>query len=307
MADEEKQVESTPQEEKPVAEAVTDADLSSAYDSDQQTQTEVKEEVKEPTEPEPVKEEVKEEEKAEEHQEELPEEPADNADRSRLGRNVKETKAKLTEVESKLDALLEKLGAQSPPAQQTQKDVTYNDNYIQTQIEAAVERGELPATIVTPQDQYVVNKFVSGLQNYMGNQYAVQYINTLKSPTLKGGTPDDIHAEVVAELQKVESPFNLRRYDNPKIDAQVNYLEAKAAILEKKFTEKPASVFKGKPKDAPPTGTSVTTKMAVVADEMPPLDAASLEFIKREGMSPESVAAALKGSMPLHLGGRGSR
>ncbi len=85
MADEEKREESVPQEEKPVAEtpSVTDADLASAYDSDQQVQekveTEPKEEPKEEVKPEP-KEEVA---------EQVTEEPTDNAERSRLGRRIK--------------------------------------------------------------------------------------------------------------------------------------------------------------------------------------------------------------------------
>ena len=56
MADEEKQVEAKPQADTTVAETtVTDADLASAFDSDQQTQTEeVKTEIKEEVKEEPV-------------------------------------------------------------------------------------------------------------------------------------------------------------------------------------------------------------------------------------------------------------
>lgn len=290
MADEEKREESVPQEEKPVAEpSVTDADLASAYDSDQQVQEKVETEPKE--EPE-VKTEPK-----EEVAEPVTGEPTDNAERSRLGRRLKT-------IEEKFDAFLSKLENQQPQAK-PQENVTYDDHYIQSQIDAAVERGELPATIVTPQDQYVVNRFVNGLQSFIGNKYAVSYINTLKSPNLKGDTPDDIHAEVVAELQNVESPFNLKRYNNPQLDAQLNYLEAKNSILQKKLSnvKTDKSVFKGKPPDAPPTGTSVSTRTTTAQYEMPKLDEASQDFIKRTGMSDESVAKALKSEMPYHLRG----
>lgn len=282
-----------PHEESPVAEkTVTESDLSSAWDKDQEPKVEQKEEPK----VEEVKEEPKEEvQEVKEEVQELPDEPADNTERSRLGRRLKT-------IEEKFDAFLSKL---ETPKQPPQENVTYDDLFIQRQMEAAVERGELPATIVTPQDQYLVNRFVNNIQAQIGNQYAVNYINTLKSPQLKGDTPDDIHAEVVAELQNVESPYNLKRYNNPKIDAQINYLEAKAHILQKKAMETaPKSAFKGKPKDSPPTGTSVSTRTAPVEDDMPSLDEASLDFIKRSGMSMESVKTALKQDMPYYLRGR---
>lgn len=302
MADEEQKIESTPQEEKPVTE-VTDADLASAFDSDQQTQ-EVKTEIKEE-----IKEETQTEEKLgvkEEHQEKETEEPTDNAERSRLGRRIKT-------IEEQFNTLLTRLDAQ-PQAQQTTQaapaqNVTYNDNYIQSQIEAAVERGELPATIVTPQDQYVVNNFVTRVQTDMERQYAIGYIKTLQAPQLKGATPDDIHAEVVAELQRPESQFNRKQYFNPQMDARINYIEAKNYILEKRLSGEKSdkNVFKGKPKDSPATGTSVSTRQATVANELPALDEASQDFIKRTGMSVESVKAALSETLPIHLSGRGMR
>jgi hypothetical protein len=298
------QAEATPQEKTPVADkTVTDADLSSAWDSQQtQEQTEKVETKEEP------KEEVQEEKqeaapKESQEPEELPEEPADNAERSRLGRRLKQMEETQKQL---LDEIKSLIGGQpqQPQQQQVPENVTYDDRFVQTQIDAAVERGEIPATIVTPQDQLVVNRFIGGLQQQIGNQYARQYLGTLTSPKLKGDTPDDIHAEVVTELQRVESPFNLRRYNNPALDAQMNYLEAKNAILLKKFTEKPESVFKGKPKDAPATGTSVSTRTAAVNNDLPELDAASQDFIKRTGMSPESVRNALKNEMPYYLRGR---
>ena len=303
MADEEKKIESTPQEETPVTE-VTDADLSSAFDSDQQTQTEevkteIKEEIKE------VQTEEKEEIR-EEHQEKETEEPTDNAERSRLGRRLKTIEEQFNTLLSRLDAQPQ---AQQAPAQNANQNVTYNDNYINAQIEAAVERGEVPATIVTPQDQYVVNNFVNKVTTDMERQYTIGYINTLKAPQLKGTTPDDIHAEVVAELQRIDSPFNRKQYFNPQMDAKMNYIEAKNYILEKKLSGEKAdkNVFKGKPKDAPATGTSVSTRTATVANELPALDEASQDFIKRTGMSVESVKAALSETLPIHLSGRGMR
>jgi hypothetical protein len=304
MADEIVEQKTTPQETQPVTEKVTDSDLSSAWEStqvQQETKTDAVEEQVTDQNAQEVKQEHQEvhEEHQETPKEEIQEEPADNAERSRLGRRMKT-------IEDDLKKLINHFGgaAQSTQPEQTQvpANVTYNNKFVQDQMEAAVERGELPATIVTPQDQYVVNQFINGLKKSIGNQYAVGYIKTLQSPTLRGDTPDEIHAEVVTELQRVESPFNLRRYDNPQLDAQLNYMEAKNHILQQKLaSSKPPNVFKGVPKGSPPIGTSTTTKSAAVADDLPALDAHSQDFIKSQGMSPESVRAALKSDMPFHL------
>jgi hypothetical protein len=294
----------TPQEEKPVTEkSVTDADLASAWDEKVEVKEEPKQEEKQESE---VKEEVQ------EHKEsEIPEEPVDNAERSKLGRKLKQMEDFNKQLFDAQQQLLEEIRSlrsgkepQSVP-QNVSQNVTYNDSFIQQQLDAAVERGEIPATIVTPQDQIIVNKFLGGLQRYMGNQYANQYLKTITSNQLKGETPDDVHAEVVAELQRVESPFNLRRYDNPGLDAQMNYLEAKTHILQKKLSEnKPQSAFKGTPKDAPPMGTSVSTRTETHVNDLPDLDEYSKEFIKKTGMSTDSVKAALDKKLPFHMRSR---
>lgn len=295
MADETQ--ETTPQETATVTEKVTDEALASAWDAtttETETKPEIKEETEEVQEPEQVA--------KEESQPETPEPPDDHQERSRLGRRLKS-------VEEKIDSFLARL-EQQPPAAATAEtaripeNVTYDDNYIQAQIEAAVENGTIPGTIMTPQDQWKVNQFVTGLQQYIGSQYATKYLNTLKTPSLRGDTPDDIHVEVVEELQKVDSPFNRRQYDNPVMDAKINYLEAKSAILQKRLLKgEPTTVFKGKPPGTPPTGTRVNTRTDTAADDIPELDANSQDFIKRSGMSMDSVKAALKEPLPLHLRG----
>ena len=305
MADEQTQTQ-TPQEPATVTQTVTDEALSSAYDAAQTTTEQAQTETTQTTEQQTEQTATTETGQAEEHQEPIETEehlePTDNAERSRLGRRLKAT-------EDKLDAILAKLEgqpggqAQQQPAQ-VAENVTYDDTYIQNQIDAAIAEGKLPETIMTPHDQYRVNQFVNGLHQTMSNQYAFRYLNTLKAPVLKGNTPDDIHAEVIEELQKVDSPFNLRRYDNPTVDAQMNYLEAKASVLQKRLAGgKPTTVFRGRPEGSPATGTSVSTRTETVVDEMPALDEASQDFIKRTGMSVDSVKSALKGPMPFHLRG----
>lgn len=295
MADEkEVKAESTPQEKETVT-SVTDEALSSAYDATQE-QTETVE-TKETTETEETQETIQEQET---EKEVIPEEPADNAERSRLGRRMKT----IEEQNKQLLEEIKSLRGEKPPAQQTAvpENVTYDDNYIQTKLDEAAEKGIIPSTFVTPQDQLKVNSFINKIQSDIGNQYATKYLGTLNSPTLKGQTPDDIHAEVVAELQRYESPFNQRRYDNPLLDAKMNYLEAKESILMKRLSSgKQTNNFKGKPKDSPATGTSISTRTQATATDLPELDAYSKDFIAKTGMSEESVRAALKEPLPLHL------
>lgn len=301
--------EPKPQEEKSVP--VTDDALASAWESDQK-QTDAKVEVKkEEPKVEPKVEQKAEPEKKEEVKEEIqePEEPVDNAERSRLGRRLKQIEEQNKQLINEIQSLR---GGQ--PKQEPQENVTFDRNYVnqrlQSILEAAVERGEIPATVVTPQDSYLVDRFVKTAEaqivNEANQKFASGYIQTLQSPHLKGDTPDDIHAEVIAELYKEESPFNLKRLYNPVADAHLNYMEAKNAILQKRLTEnKPKTVFKGKPENAPPIGTSVSTRTETVSNDLPELDAASQDLIKRMGMSPESVKAALSKEMPYYL--RGSR
>lgn len=285
---------------------VTDTDLASEWDKAQTTEEqteETKEETTETKETEETQEETKTEQETteetqEQTEEELPEEPKDNAERSRLGRRLKSIEEKF---ESFLNEIKQTTNPQSP---KIPDNVTYDENFIQSQLDAAVERGEIPGTIITPQDQIKVNVFISRLHNDISNQYSTGYINALKSTSLKGNTPDDIHAEVITELQKYDSPFNRRLYDNPTVDARMNYAEAKSHILQKRLSEgKTTTVFKGKPKGVP-TGTSVNTKMATVKNDLPELDEASRDFIKRTGMSVDSVKAALNKDLPIYFKGK---
>jgi hypothetical protein len=82
----------------------------------------------------------------------------------------------------------------------------------------------------------------------------------------------------------------------------MNYLEAKTAILQKRLASgKPVNVFKGTHPGTPPTGNKVTTNVNTAVDDLPQLDELSQDFIKRTGMSVESVNTALKSDMPYGL------
>lgn len=283
---------------------VTDQDLSSAWEK-AQTEGKEAETKSEETATEEKTEETQETKTEETSTEKVPEEPVDNSERSQLGRRVKSVEENMTKLMQQANEFFAKIN--QPVQQEVKQPVTYNENYVESRIEEAVKQGLIPETIITPSDHIKVENFRARLVNEMDDRYQQEYINVLKSPQLKGNTPDDIHAEVVAELRKYDSPFNRRNFDNPYLDVSTNYNEAVKAVLMKRLSEGKTvnkNVFEGKKDDTPPTGVNVNTKTKDVSNDLPELDEKSLDFIKRTGMSADSVNSALKKDMPLYLRGR---
>lgn len=292
---EENVAQTMPQENATVTDPVTNEALSSAWDATNGSESEQSAvNAQTPVTGEDPQQELNQEERT-------PEEPTDNAERSRLGRRMKNLEDSLSQLLSKLDSI----GAASPvqqTQQQTNIPVNYDDSFMERELQAAVEQGLIPETIITPMDQLRVDNYRQRVEEKRSIEYQRGYINALKG--FKGDTDDSLHDEVVAELFRLESPFNQKRYGDPTVDARLNYLEAKSAILEGKVTTPSAkNVFKGKQGNVP-TGNHVTTKVAPSEESVPQLDEVSLQFIKSQGMSEETVRKALKEPLPLHLKGR---
>jgi hypothetical protein len=285
-----------PQDNATVTDPVTDDALSSAWDAAQgdEGQTGVIEAG--------VSGEIAEDQTEEGKQEDqTPEEPTDNAERSRLGRRMKNLEDSLNQLLSKLDSIPNQANPAQPQSE-APTTVAYDDSFMERELQAAIEQGIIPDTIITPMDQLKVDKFRQRVEEKQSLEYQRGYINALKG--LKGNTADTLHDEVVAELFKVESPYNQKRYGDPGVDARLNYLEAKSAILEGKMTTPTSkSVFRGKQGNVP-TGNHVSTTVQPSEDAGMKLDEVSLQFIKSQGMSEESVRKALKTPLPLHLKGR---
>lgn len=301
MAD---QIETTvPATETTVTEKVTDVDLGAAWENDQgaavtevkvEPEVKLEEKVEGKTETEETQETAEE---TEVQDDDLPYEPADNRERSRLGRRMKSLEETLNTLVSKLDGI-------TKPAETTValEKVTYGDEYMAQQITEAKEQGIIPDIITTPEDIMATNAFVNRVNQTMQIRYAQGYLGEVKRLQTVGKVPDKLHNEILVELQSATSPFNQRHVDNPVIDARINYAEAKAFLIEKK-TVTPKTVFKGKMDVA--TGVTASTRTDVVKDEMPALDEKANEFIRLTGMNPDSVKAALKEPMPFHLRGTG--
>ncbi len=224
----------------------------------------------------------------------------DHKERSRLGRRMKS-------LEDSIGQILERLSQpqQPAPVQNTAtQPVDYSDNYVIQRIAEAKERGIIPEIITTPEDQWATNRYLAQIEQErtatLNNAYSQGYIRQLESN--KGKVDESLHAEIIAELYKDNSPFNVRHSDNPVADARINYAEAKAYILEQKATGNGKNVFKGKQTNLA-TGVTATTRQKIQADELPPLDETAKEFVRMTGMSEESVRSALKGDLPIHLRG----
>jgi len=232
----------------------------------------------------------------------IPDEPADNRERSRLGRRMKSLEDTLFNISSKLDTI-GKPATEETAVVAPVHSAVYGDDYLAQQIQAAKEQGIIPDIITTPEDIIMTNNFVNQVNQSMQHRYVHGYLGETARLQTVGKVADTLHNEIMAELRSSTSPFNTQHTGNPSIDARINYAEAKAAILAKQVAT-PKTVFKGKGAETA-TGVTASTRTDTVKEEIPELDAKALEFVRYTGMKPESVKAALKGETPFHLRGAG--
>lgn len=271
-----------PQEQATVAAAaVTDADLSSAWNQAQATETATEE--TQPTE------QVQEETQAVEQtatEAEIPEEPADNAERSKLGRRLKGVEETINKIASFIEQQAQERQLQqfaTPPVQQP------------------TPQEEIPEYITTPAELEKYLAYRDGQKQRAETAYQGNYLKNCQAMSrLDPDLSQDIFNEMVAN-------FNTKHTGNAVVDSQLNWAQAKSSVLAKKLAAKanpePSERFQGT-KTALPTGVSATTRTQPPKQTLPKLDEAALEFIKSTGMSDESVRAALSGEMPINLRGR---
>jgi hypothetical protein len=257
---------------------VTDADLDAAH-----VEVETPQPQQEVAVPEPVPQ------KTEAPQSQPEEEPVDPRERSNLGRKVKRLEDELTNFNSKMDTLLSRLT--SPQPQYQQED-------------------EVPDIISTSEDVLKLLKSPKGKEAYktlredeakeretQKEEYERKYF--IASEKMKDDNPD-MHKEIFDEMLK---NFNLVRTGTPEIDAELNYIKAKASLLSKRMAApakpKPPNV-KGD-KNAIPAGLNVGSTNDAERGQEINLDADALEFLKKTGMSMDSAKSALKGDVPMHL------
>ncbi|OHB71867.1 MAG: hypothetical protein A2W23_06360 [Planctomycetes bacterium RBG_16_43_13] len=197
------------------------------------------------------------------------EDKEDHADKTRLGRKVKKledvmvTKTEFSQLMNKLDTFMTK------PAEQV-----------------STEKIDIPEYVATPED---VEKVIQARERRIQadqETYQKAYVSTMVSI----GNGNEQHDEVVKEMM---TNFNVRRTGNPQIDAELNYAKAQAAVLSRGAT-KTVPVKGDKPVAAGVTVGSTNTQRKVT---LPKLSAEAENFVaymRRQGMTDESIAEALK-------------
>ena len=122
-------------------------------------------------------------------------------------------------------------------------------------------------------------------------------MNTLKAFS-QVEEDDAVYHEVISEVTRKDSPFNIKHSDNPMADARINYVEAKLAILNKQL--KSAKVvtkenpIKGKAPVAP-LGTGSTTNSKAPAKDavLPKLSAEAMGVANYFKLTPDAISKAL--------------
>ena len=212
---------------------------------------------------------LEEEQKAEEHKE-----------RSELGRKVKGIESRL---DTELFAVNDKL-----------------DQLLAKDVEDIEEEGddEIPQS-KKELDEYMEKKFQA--RERASKDTDTKY-NTDYQTAIGQFSEEEDYGEICKEL---EANFNIRKSDNGDVDGQLNYLKASKSFYKKKASgkdDKP-NPLKGKGNDLP-LGTPPGGDEEIDKEEaMPKLDAYAQDYMKKTGMSEESVKKAMKGELPLGMQG----
>lgn len=196
----------------------------------------------------------------------LPDEPTDHAERSRLGRRLKSNEDSINEIKT----LLQSLVAQKAPA-------------------PAPKSGIEPPEVITTMDD--LEAAMAYREQKKANDRAV-YEQGYGGRFMEVGANDPFYKDVEAEMLQ---NFNTIVTGNPSVDAELNYRKAKEAVLLKKLgtAKEPEPKMPGRGEKPTGTGATLPNKNSLGVKGNFPLDAASEEFIRRVGMSDDSVRAAL--------------
>ena len=244
-----------------------------------------------PAEEETPKEEAPEEEPVEETTEDEPDEPVDNADRSKLGRRVSAIESSIQTLVDELRTIMKPAGKEEPP----EEDLLSDED----------------------DDEYVTKKTLTGFYQKLRMQ-ETREADRVKSETDKynndynsvfqelGKTVDaELHTEV---LQEMKAHHNFKRSNSGVLDAELNYLKAKDAVLQKKSAGPKNPLDKNKGKDAQNLGSPSDTIVTGKADTPLKLDKYAEAFYSWTKstplpMSEDSVKKALDGNARTGLMG----
>lgn len=182
----------------------------------------------------------------------------ENAERSRLGRKVKELESVLGDI----GTIKEQLAALAPLLNRGEEQ----DG------EALITAKDLP--------RYLEQREAEKAQNRSA------YEKAYTASFVKVGVEDD---DFDATWEEMLANHNVAHTGNPQHDAKINYLSAQNALLKKKGPKNP---LQGKGKNV--TGVNVPDTATGSSKAMPKLDPVAEEFVKRQGLSADWVNKALK-------------
>ena len=242
-------------------------------------------------------EEVVEEEVAEEVVEEpIPDEPEGNRERSELGRKVKEQGERLDSFMDTITGAIDeiKTSVAKPEFEDEPLDDDYPITLTAKELNDRIKEGIASAGVVTKKDIET--------QKRQAKEYENGYLAKVSSLTT--GIPDK---EAIEKELFENKDVNVKRSNNPLIDAEMNFLKAQTNVLNKKLEAKAKPVNpldkNNDNEDLPLGGPLGTNNQDVKSEKVTKLDPEAAKFAKESGMSEEDVQKTLAGPMPTYLGG----
>ncbi len=264
MADETK--ESLESKEAVVDKKITDADLDSASEEKAEIQEEIKE----------VKEELKEVEGEELSREE-------QLERTRLGRRLKRQEERLSNLDEKIDRILDNL-ERSPRER-----------------EFIEKEEELPELVTTQDDVRKILRDEKKRETQGKQRYENDYEKSFRRA---GGTDAKADINFYNEIaNEAYENFNQVFTGNPTVDAELAYNKAKASLLAKKTASTKKEIkanVKGE-KSEISTNLSVGSREESKRVASVELDEHAAAFVKSIGKDASWASEALRGDTPLNL------
>ena len=195
-------------------------------------------------------------------------------ERTRLGRRVKKMESTLDEIKNYIQSL-----PSSPAPGASPKE----------------NEPEIPEYVTTSAD---VDKVLDNRERKKiesQKTYERQYLKRLDTFS---GDDGDLHKDIVEEMVKNQK-FNQILTGNPDIDARTNYAEAKAHLLSQKMSKVRPNV--GGKRSSVSTDLSISSQSDRSIPEDIQLDEVAAEFVKKVGMSKESIQKTFARETPIHL------
>jgi len=247
------EIKESPETKETVTDKVTDEALESALE---QPEVQVETEVEARVEPE-IKKEL----------------PSDQEERTRLGRHLKRLEERLDRDKLERENLSQKFDEVISRFDRPSRDEGVSEDPDEVIATAADVRRIARADRIKEEQERTRDQ----------GQYEQNYIKTLRNFERDNPT---LHQEIFKEMM---TNFNVRRSNDPSLDADLNYTKAKSAVLAKKISASgPKPNVKGG-KDSASTDLSIESRDITVGAKEIKLDPYAESFRKSSGMSDESV------------------